>query len=959
MRDYQNPKLVVVLLLVAQGLLPSCNLFVHVEVPEPISSPATFTAPLTQGERLRFPLSNLGEISPGVAYRSAKPDRELLEFLVDRCQLGHVINLQRGPNALEEEILHSIGGTVTYLRMSSRRPPEPRQILEMIRVTQKALEEGRSILIHCWGGADRTGMMAAIWRMLYQGMRDRTQLEQETFLHRHLSLHLPNVYQTIARFRPELFMPFIEDVSLMDDPEKVTELESQYFLGQPLLSGSTNIDKGKLRVGVGKIALLDGWAAGEEIPMATYGPLPGNARGVRRPVDARAMILEGGNLRLAMVSCDLMIIDPLLRELVVKRAKERGILFDDLLLGATHTHTSIGGYVDHGFAEFYIMGKFQRSIRDHLVDRITDALALATISMKPATLGVGRTFVENVAVNRRMGTTVDTEVGLIKIMDATGSQPMAMLVNFTGHPILEPNDGMISSDYPGILTEKLDEQFGFGFFLQGALGDINACPLHSSQTWSSKSNAELVASTIFDGVMGVADKIETRETIELGSMTYILDIPSTNVSVIPDLLFPLEILLSPLLNWPRVAFIQAIKIGPVALIACSTEISSRLGLQIKRRSPSPFPFVVTHANAYSGYAVTQYLFAKSKLDPTSVISNNGSTYGTVVVEAACKLLEVQWKKWLDPEADLISPATQTRLDEEFSDFSHSDKQARMAEAIAHEERELLVRVDNTLPQTRRTGNLVSDSVPDLIRLEFSYLYLDGLMGGDGLEGRIRDTSAQLRFRLPLEVQLGLGIGYRDSDWEPRLGEDRKGGTKDLEVHLDRPFKLISRSLQGNALRLIPKLSITAPTGDSEPFVPFAFAPATGVWRPSVGGALEFTWETYRVFVIESLYRTSTEGYQGRRPGDRWEFALGYTERHGAVSLSLDWTSVLQSTDSRNGGRLAVDVDELSFQMGLRPGLNIHIGEHVELFTQGIFPVAHGGDGAREGQGIRAGVMLGF
>jgi hypothetical protein len=153
--------------------------------------------------------------------------------------------------------------------------------------------------------------------------------------------------------------------------------------------------------------------------------------------------------------------------------------------------------------------------------------------------------------------------------------------------------------------------------------------------------------------------------------------------------------------------------------------------------------------------------------------------------------------------------------------------------------------------------------------------------------------------------------------------------------------------------------MTAPTGDDEPLVPFAFAAASGVWRPAAGGAVELVWETHRVLAAETLFTTATEGHHDRRPGDRWEFALGYRERHGLASLSLEWWTAMVWPDDRRGGRLRVDVDERSFQMDLRPGLAFHLGEHVDLDVGGIFPLARGGRGAGQGRGVVVGIGAGF
>lgn len=747
-------------------------------------------------------------------------------------------------------------------------------------------------------------------------------------------------------------------VRVAEDLEQRGDLETRLWNGKPLLSGSTRISRGPLRCGVAKADLLEGWM--KPVQMATYGPSPGVARDVREPVYARALVLDNTAQRLAVVSCDLLIMDLELRQEVLRLARERGLALDDLLLVATHTHTSVGAYVNHWAFELYMLGGFDTSMREHLAERVVVALERASASLKPARLGVGRTFVEGVSENRRVGTAIDPEVGIVKVTDGKG-EPLAVVVNFAAHPILEPQDQTISPDYPGLLAKKLEKRHGFGLFLQGALGDVNARVRGAAQIWDAEGLAETVAERLAAAVDEALGDIPTQEDVELGSMTTNVDLPALNVGLIPDLLCPFDWLFGQILDWPRKAPLQAMRIGDAAIIASSTELGVRLGRRIKRRSPSPFPFVVTHANGYTGYAVTAVNHAKRKLDPTSLVSLHGSRHGTVVVEAACDLLEVQWGERLDAQAKLLSPAAKARLafDKKKLGLPLVESPLEVPVATAREEEELLVRTDPTLPQSRRLVGLVGDSLREWVRLEVAYLYQEDLRGGQRIDGRRRELMLRLRLRGPWDLRLDGRFGYVRSEWERAGGPNDDEGLSDLTFGLERPFLLYSDPLAGTALRAIPRIALTAPTGNAEPLAPLAFAVSSGVLRPAGGAALEFTWETYRTVVVEGLFTTSADRDQGRRPGETFQGTIGYRERHGIVSLLVDFTAALQFPDTRTGGSLPVDVEEASFQLGLRPGLTLHPAEEIEIFAQAIVPLAQSGSGAGEGSGVAFGIAAGF
>lgn len=264
-----------------------------------------------------------------------------------------------------------------------------------------------------------------------------------------------------------------------------------------------------------------------------------------------------------------------------------------------------------------------------------------------------------------------------------------------------------------------------------------------------------------------------------------------------------------------------------------------------------------------------------------------------------------------------------------------------------------------MPQSRRVTTLVDDGFPYHLRAWLVGVYLDQIRGGNRAEGHLRDVTAGVAVGLPEDVRADLEVGHRRSAWRSAAGPGRDEGAKDLVVGVERPFRVFQSEIDGDALRLIPRVETSLPTGNANTRAPFAFASGAGVWRPAFGGAAELTWDTYRNVVLETLYHTSIDDHRGRRPGDRWEGGLWYTERHGFASFRLGATAAMQLADRRSGGRRAVDVDEISFEVDLRPGLSLRFGERTELFVEGSLPIGHSGSGAGAGQGVLAGVLVEF
>ena len=128
------------------------------------------------------PIFNFHTLDPGRAYRSAQPDPEGLRVAIERLGLRTVINL-RGAHPGEawyddeQAVCDEIGATLIDLPMSAQSLP-PAEVMAGI---ESALETADyPILIHCQMGADRTGAVAAIYRMLILGEDEAQALEELT-----------------------------------------------------------------------------------------------------------------------------------------------------------------------------------------------------------------------------------------------------------------------------------------------------------------------------------------------------------------------------------------------------------------------------------------------------------------------------------------------------------------------------------------------------------------------------------------------------------------------------------------------------------------------------------------------------------------------------------------------------------------------------------------------------------
>lgn len=192
--------------------------------------------------------------------------------------------------------------------------------------------------------------------------------------------------------------------------------------------------------------------------------------GVRDPLTARALVLEDGKTRVALVSVDLVVVPRSLQESVNHTLLQQGVMLDGCVLAATHTHSGPGGYWDVPSAEPF-MGRFRQEIFDRLTESIAEAVKQAACDLKPTNVSWGavRTS-EGTSFNRRnRKLPVDPFLSLLILQ-----QPRVTIraIFFGAHPVVvaEHEKELASACFPGELLRSLESGEDRALFFNGAAG---------------------------------------------------------------------------------------------------------------------------------------------------------------------------------------------------------------------------------------------------------------------------------------------------------------------------------------------------------------------------------------------------------------------------------------------------------------------------------------------------------
>ncbi|MBA7504758.1 hypothetical protein ES706_03412 [subsurface metagenome] len=324
------------------------------------------------------------------------------------------------------------------------------------------------------------------------------------------------------------------------------------------------------------------------------------SEGINDLLYAKALVLDDGNTKIAIVTVDLGAIT---RENItnVKAIVQERTEIEYILLAVSHTHSGPLVVPDFPSAANPWIRETERKIAEAIVEADRNRIS--------ARIGVGWGEVRE-GHNRRMIHTdgrvvmfwgnrdriptnpVDYQLGVIRVEGSEG--PIATLLNFTCHPVvLGPENLLISADYPGAMMRMVEDEIGGQvMFLQGAAGDINPFWDKTPPDEGAFRQVEKMGRAIADEVQQVSRHIiDYEETSMLSVHTEVIPLASRHDTARAERSIQAEI--------------NTVLIGEdLALTTFPGEFFVEHGLVLKEQSPFKHTFFVGYCNDMLGYFPT-------------------------------------------------------------------------------------------------------------------------------------------------------------------------------------------------------------------------------------------------------------------------------------------------------------------------------------------------------------------
>ncbi|GAB1451677.1 hypothetical protein MASR2M47_17330 [Draconibacterium sp.] len=373
------------------------------------------------------------------------------------------------------------------------------------------------------------------------------------------------------------------------------------------------------------------------IPISGGMGTPEMPTGKKGDLFARALVLEKGDVKVAIVSIDNLGWPAYLGDRSRKLIK--GIAPENVLIGVTHTHSAPDAYA---FPDEQGNSVADLEYLDWCVKQVADAVNEAVSKLEPAALktAVGEAK-GKIAYNYYAPSLYDPRMGVIQAIATSGKnagKPIATLINYATHPeILGTSRKLMSPDLCGPLYDRIESKGGgVAIFMNSAQGGMVTADtrLEDGKEANDWNECVRIGNLMADEALRIIAPAQIQENPGLYCASKTIEFPIES-----------EIMQYVLKNSPLVpesdrngdhtkikTRLNLLNIGKAQVLTIPGEALPNIGFYVKRHMKTEQPFLFGLTNDAFGYMLSKEDFNSFErykyISETSLGEMTGEIYET-------------------------------------------------------------------------------------------------------------------------------------------------------------------------------------------------------------------------------------------------------------------------------------------------------------------------------------------
>jgi hypothetical protein len=380
------------------------------------------------------------------------------------------------------------------------------------------------------------------------------------------------------------------------------------------------------------------------LPISGGVGIPKKPVGKKGDLFARALVLEKGKTRIAIVSIDNLGWPSVLANRSRKMIDV--IPPENILIGATHTHSAPDAY---GFTDENGNTGADPAYLEWCVNQIADAVNEAVSKLEPALL---RTAVGEakgkIAYNYYADKLYDPRCGVIQVIGSSGNNKnntIATLVNYAIHPeILGTKRKLISPDLCGPLYDRIEAKAGgIAVFMNSALGGMITADNRRENGREANDWEECIriGNLLADEALRIIEPAPLQEDPDIYCTSEMINLPVESEEM--RYIFKNSPILNRAADDNNFSVISTqlnlLNIGKAQVITIPGEALPNIGYYIKRHMKTDQPFMFGLTNDAFGYILTKVDY--DSFDRYNYITRTslGEMTGEIYIKEALKLIQ--------------------------------------------------------------------------------------------------------------------------------------------------------------------------------------------------------------------------------------------------------------------------------------------------------------------------------